>query len=1217
MNLSGLTAVTTAAEMKAWLSANCLSPISPVMTGSDLGIIIQKVMDVTADVPSFAFENGLTNNNGTVELGGTLTGDVVYNQGNYQTKFNFTDNAQNDSFVTIGGGYVEIATNGLTWNNSSSKNVSVGTDYSVFDGVMDFQTYGNGCSTEFVMGVSGTLNTPAIGTFEIIANNSTGTKRFGTTLDIGTNETTTALNKGMIVKDTWDNIGLQYFNDVSTVGKTSPRWIPDWGTVTSYITTAIGGTSPAWSSITGKPITLSGYGITDAYPLTSNPSGFLTGITSAQVTGALGFTPENIANKNIANGYAGLNSSGKLNTSLFPDTILGNLHWGGSFDGNVVTSNSQYPQYNGLTLPAADSTNQGIYFVSTANYTYGGVNYLIGDWIVSYGTSGWSKVENSDAVSLVFGRAGNIVSNSGDYAAFYPSLSGSYVDPSWISSLSWSKITGRPNTLSGYGITDAVDISGTQTITGAKSFSGSVTLAYASGAFKLNTTAKGVLMTHDGAGTVFINSTNPLSGVGNVVLDVSPSIGTPTLVIPTISGGYFYLLGSTSGQISLKAQADSGTYNWNYPTTAGTSGYVLTSAGGGTAPMTWTNLGNYLLSSAAATSYVPYSGATGPVNLGSNTLQSGNIGIGALPVTNIGLLLKQTILNSGGSGQQFSAQGTYDSGITASAVSFYSAPSTSAAAYTILNNFHFRADGTIIGSGSAITNQFGFYVQSSLTTATNNYGFYGNIAAQSNTYNLYMNGTAMNYLNGNLGIGTLPVSGVAINIGSSTALAGVQTTGIINNTSSAGYGFYANNVISSSQTGSVFGFRSTMSTQASTAIGSVVGFTVDGATLGTGATISNQYGFLVQGTFSTAANNYAFYSSLASGTGRYNLYMAGTALNFMAGGLGIGAQPVSTTGLGVGATGTIQIMANGTATGSTTIYGIASQPTIMSDVTSAAYIVRATPTTTAASFTLASLYNFLADGVSLGAGSAITNQYGFIANSGMTAATNNYGFFGNIASGTGRWNLYMGGTAGNYMAGSLGIGTSTLIGKLNLVGGTATVAPVIINAGINLTTPVSGAIENDGSNLYYTDATSVRHKLAPLDAPSFTGAVTIGNGTSNLDYIITNGPNSGASSGGLMGVQNGGVNVITIGNYSRVLGGSYDSTPTITGGTGNKAVLIYPALRLPVYTVGGLPTGQAAGTRAFVSDCSVAPQSFYAATVTGGGSNFASVYYDGTNWRIG
>lgn len=43
---------------------------------------------------------------------------------------------------------------------------------------------------------------------------------------------------------------------------------------------------------------------------------------------------------------------------------------------------------------------------------------------------------------------------------------GSYSNPSWISALAWSKITGTPTTLSGYGITDAVPSSRTITING-------------------------------------------------------------------------------------------------------------------------------------------------------------------------------------------------------------------------------------------------------------------------------------------------------------------------------------------------------------------------------------------------------------------------------------------------------------------------------------------------------------------------------------------------------------------------------------------------------------------------------------------------------------------------------------------------------------------------------------------------------------------------------
>lgn len=59
---------------------------------------------------------------------------------------------------------------------------------------------------------------------------------------------------------------------------------------------------PAFTDITGLPTTLSGYGITDAYPLSGNPSGFLTSINSGQVISALGYTPVTNARTITING---------------------------------------------------------------------------------------------------------------------------------------------------------------------------------------------------------------------------------------------------------------------------------------------------------------------------------------------------------------------------------------------------------------------------------------------------------------------------------------------------------------------------------------------------------------------------------------------------------------------------------------------------------------------------------------------------------------------------------------------------------------------------------------------------------------------------------------------------------------------------------------------------------------------------------------------------
>jgi hypothetical protein len=71
-------------------------------------------------------------------------------------------------------------------------------------------------------------------------------------------------------------------------------------------------------------------------------------------------------------------------------------------------------------------------------------------------------------------------------------------------------------------------------------------------------------------------------GIGNVTPNELLSLGTTGG-----TDGIFSVAGSTSGKITFNPQVAAGTYNWNWPITAGTSGQVLTSAGGGSSAMTW------------------------------------------------------------------------------------------------------------------------------------------------------------------------------------------------------------------------------------------------------------------------------------------------------------------------------------------------------------------------------------------------------------------------------------------------------------------------------------------------------------------------------------------------------------------------------------------------------------------------------------------------------
>jgi hypothetical protein len=100
--------------------------------------------------------------------------------------------------------------------------------------------------------------------------------------------------------------------------------------------------------------------------------------------------------------------------------------------------------------------------------------------------------------------------------------------------------------------------------------------------------------------------------------------------------------------------------------------------------------------------------------------------------------------------------------------------------------------------------------------------------------------------------------------------------------------------------------------------------------------------------------------------------------------------------------------------------------TIPSTATGQAYGFFSGTATQAATFTLTGLNHFFASQGGVGAGSTLTNQYGFRANSNLTGATNNYGFYSDIASGTGRWNFYAAGTADNYFAGQVQLGAGTV-----------------------------------------------------------------------------------------------------------------------------------------------------------------------------------------------
>jgi hypothetical protein len=189
-----------------------------------------------------------------------------------------------------------------------------------------------------------------------------------------------------------------------------------------------------------------------------------------------------------------------------------------------------------------------------------------------------------------------------------------------------------------------------------------------------------------------------------------------------------------------------------------------------------------------------------------------------------------------------------------------------------------------------------------------------------------------------------------------------------------------------------------------------------GISLGAGSTVTNAFGFTASSLLGTnATNGYGFSSDLAAAANKWNFYAGGTANNYMAGSLGIGSTNLSA----------INLRLSKSITGGTTAINFLSDGTISSDVTGTAVLNRTSGITAAATFTLTNLiYNQAVQGT-FGLNSTVTTQSGFTADNTLTGATNNYGFRGSIASGVNRFNLYMDGTANNYSAGNLGIGTTS------------------------------------------------------------------------------------------------------------------------------------------------------------------------------------------------
>ena len=131
------------------------------------------------------------------------------------------------------------------------------------------------------------------------------------------------------------------------------------------------------------------------------------------------------------------------------------------------------------------------------------------------------------------------------------------------------------------------------------------------------------------------------------------------------------------------------------------------------------------------------------------------------------------------------------------------------------------------------------------------------------------------------------------------------------------YSLYLTQAVQTDVTAFFDSIRCAPSLAAATATGTLRGFNVIGATLGAGASITNQVGFNAAATINTGTNNYGFFGNLAAATGSWNYYASGTANNAYAGNSRFGGVtvPVATVDVTGSVAATTTILSTGATSG--------------------------------------------------------------------------------------------------------------------------------------------------------------------------------------------------------------------------------------------------------------------------------------------------------------
>jgi hypothetical protein len=308
---------------------------------------------------------------------------------------------------------------------------------------------------------------------------------------------------------------------------------------------------------------------------------------------------------NVPNGIPQLDGSGKILVSQLPNSVM---EYKGTWDASTNTP----------TLVNGTGNQGDVYLCNvagTVNFGAGPIAFFVGDQVIYSGTI-WQRAsgasgtvtsvavtESGDALTIT----GSPITTSGTINIGFAGSAGQYINGA-------GSLTTFPS-LTGYvpytGATGDVDL-GTFNLTAD-------VITGATGSFTSNGGSNTFSINHSSGAGIALNITKGGSGEGLYINKTSGS-GNAATIVGTLNATTLVKSGGTSSQF-LKADGsvDSSTY---------------------------------LTTSAAASTYVPYTGATASVDLGANNLTAFGVSTKAIELTGNGtqggyLYIKQGILPFG------------------------------------------------------------------------------------------------------------------------------------------------------------------------------------------------------------------------------------------------------------------------------------------------------------------------------------------------------------------------------------------------------------------------------------------------------------------------------------------------------------------------------------------------------------------------------------------